>query len=110
MRSSWRTSGFLPFVGRECSHGERVDFLAHALAERRIDELVALDAAPAGELRGDDERLEVLPVADHFHVLAGEPVLDPLLHALWRHHLNASAYSPISGGRDRRKIRQPGLR
>src|SRR5689334_12756759 len=59
----------LPFLGRERAHRQRVDLLAHALAERRVDELVALDAAPAGELRGDDERLEVLSVADHFHVL-----------------------------------------
>src|SRR4030095_3847676 len=98
----------LPFRGREGTHRQRVDLLAHALPERRIDELVALHAAPAGERLRDDERLEVLPVSDHFQVLAGETALDPLLHAFRSHHLSASACSPTSGAPHRRKIRQPG--
>ena len=65
-----------------------MNFLAHAIAERRIDQLVALDAAFAGELRRDDHGLEVLAVADHFEVLAGEPALDAALYAVrsdqWR--------------------------
>jgi hypothetical protein len=59
-----------PFLWRERTHRKRVDLLAHALAERRIDQLVALHAAAAGELRGDDERLEMLAVARDFDVLA----------------------------------------
>src|SRR5258706_16303675 len=46
------STGF-PFPGRERTHRQRVDFLAHALAERRVDELVALHAALAGELPAD---------------------------------------------------------
>src|SRR5262249_7716738 len=88
MRFSWRTSGFPPFVRRECMHGERVDLFTHALAERRIHELVALNAAPAGELLGDDERLEVLSVADYLQVLAGDSALYALLHAFRGHHLS----------------------
>ena len=65
-----------------------MDFLAHALAERGIDHLMALDAALAGELPADHERLEMLAVADHFDVLAGEPAFDSLLDAFrsdqWR--------------------------
>src|SRR5689334_8577307 len=71
-----------PFVGRERAHRERVDLLAHAAAERGVDELVALHAAAARELRRDDERLEMLPVADDFDVLAREARGDALTDAL----------------------------
>jgi hypothetical protein len=63
-----------------------VDLLAHAFAERGVDELMALHAVAAGELVRDDQRLEVLPVADHFDVLAGERALDALLDAVRRDH------------------------
>src|SRR3989442_2316064 len=75
-----------PLLRRERAHGQRVNLLAHALAERRIDQLVALHAAAAGELGGDDERLEMLTVARHLDVLAGEPGLDSLLYAFRRNH------------------------
>ena len=55
-----------------------MDFLAHALAERRVNQLMALHAAPSRELAGHDQRLEMLSVADHFHMLAGEPRRDPV--------------------------------
>src|SRR5438445_11684553 len=71
-----------PFLRREGAHRQRVDLFAHALAERRIDQLVALHAAAAGEFGGDDERLEMLAVARHLDVLAGEPGRDPLPCAL----------------------------
>src|SRR5262245_2547509 len=100
--------GFLPFVRRECLHGECVDLLAHALAERGVDELVALHPAAPGELARNDERLEVLAVADHFQMLAGNPARYAFLHAFCSDHLNASACSPTSGAPDRRKIRQSG--
>src|SRR2546425_12491445 len=46
-----------PLLRRERAHRQRVDLLAHALAERGVDELVALHPAAAGEFGGDDERL-----------------------------------------------------
>src|SRR3954469_3860192 len=45
-------------LGRQRAHGKCVDLLAHALAERGIDQLMALHAVAAGELAGDDDRLE----------------------------------------------------
>src|SRR5437762_9505462 len=62
-----------PLLRRQRAHGECVDLLAHALTERAVNQLVPLHAVAAGELRRDDERLEVLPVARHLDVLAGEP-------------------------------------
>src|SRR5262245_57552359 len=76
-----RRSGFPPLVGRERLHGERVDLFAHPVAERGIYQLVALHAALAGEGRRDDQCLEVLAVAEHLEVLAGEPGLDAGLDA-----------------------------
>src|ERR1044072_6015985 len=70
-----------PLLRRQGTHREGVDFLAHAIAERRIDELVALHAVAAGELIRDHQRLEVLAVADHLDMLAGERGLDRLLDA-----------------------------
>src|SRR5262249_25419826 len=76
----------LPFLRGQSAHRQRVDFLAHALAKRRVDELVPLDAIAPGELAGTDQRLEVLAVADHFHVLAGEARLDALFNAVRSDH------------------------
>src|SRR6266850_603791 len=75
-----------PLLGRKGAHRQGVDLLAHALAERRIDALVALHPAAAGELRGHDHRLEVLAVADHLDVLAGQPRFDALFDAVRRDH------------------------
>ena len=47
-------------------------FLAHPLAERGIDELVALHPAPAFERGADDHRVEVAAVAIDLQVLAVE--------------------------------------
>src|SRR2546423_5549153 len=51
------STGF-PFLGREGAHGERVNFLAHALPQRRVDELMALHPVAAGELTCTYQRLE----------------------------------------------------
>ena len=59
-----------------------MDLLAHTLAERGVDQLVALHAAPALEGARHHQRLEVLAVADDFDVLAGEAGLDACLDAL----------------------------
>lgn len=71
-----------PFVRRQRLHRQRVDLLAHAIAERRIDELVALHPVAAGKLGRHDERLEMLAVAHHLDMLAAEARLDAALHAL----------------------------
>src|SRR6478609_6173875 len=70
-----------PLLGRERAHGKGVDLLAHALAQRPVDELVALHAALAGEGARHDQRLEMLAVADDLQVLAGEAGGDALLDA-----------------------------
>src|SRR5712691_13353286 len=44
------------FFGGERAHGQRVNLHAHALPERRIDELMALHAALAAECLAHDER------------------------------------------------------
>ena len=88
MASLWLGASFFPFVRRQSLHREGVDFLPHAVAERRVDELVALHAAPAGESARHNDRLEVLSVADYLEMLAREPGLDSCLHAFRRHHLS----------------------
>ena len=69
-----------------------MDFLAHAIAQGLVDELVTLHAVAAGELRRHNERLEVLAVADHLHVIAREPGLDSVLHALRSDQFRFSFY------------------
>ena len=62
--------------GRERLHGQRVDLLAHALAERPVDELVLLHAALAAKRRAHDDRLEMMAVAGDLDAIAGEALLD----------------------------------
>lgn len=54
-------------------------FLFHAIAERRIDELVPLDRPLAFEGRRHDRREEMLAVAFDFQMSAGETAGDVLL-------------------------------
>src|SRR5947209_16007654 len=84
----------LPFLRRQGAHGKRVDLLAHALAQRTVDQLVALHAALAFEYRRHHQRLEMLSVADDLDVLASEACLDARFDALRGDHVNASACSP----------------
>ena len=56
-----------------------MDFLAHAIPQGPVDELVALHAALARECRRHDQRLEMLAVADHLDALAGESRFDSAL-------------------------------
>ena len=60
-----------PLGGRQRLHRQRVDLLAHSIAERRVDALVAGDAARALELGRDDGGEEVAAVALDLEVLAG---------------------------------------
>src|SRR6266704_5910282 len=76
--------------GSERAHRQRMNLPAHALPERRIDELMALHAALAAERFAHDERLEVLSVAHDAHLAAPQSFLDVALNLLWRHHARAS--------------------
>src|SRR3970040_605936 len=53
----------IPLLGRNRAHRQRVDLLAHALAQRRIHQLVALHAVAAGTLSRYDERPQMLHAA-----------------------------------------------
>src|ERR1043165_2380383 len=70
-----------PLLRRERAHRQGVDFLAHAPAERRLYQLAAPPAPLASEGGRHHQRLEMLPVPDHLHVLAGEPGGDAGLNA-----------------------------
>ena len=63
-----------------------MDFTAHACAEARIDELVALDQALALEQLRHDQCLEVSPVAADLEMLAVETVGDELAEILGIDH------------------------
>src|SRR5262249_47814121 len=84
---------------RQRLHRKCVDLLAHALTERRVHELVPLDAIPALEFLRHDDGLEMLAVADHLDVLASESRLNALLHAFNGHHFNPATCSPTSASR-----------
>src|SRR5690606_29914743 len=100
----------LPLLRRERAHGERVDLLAHAIAQGGVNHLVALHAALALEGGRDDERLEVLAIADDFDMPALEAGGDALLDAFGIHHggftircsrdgFSSAACSPRAGAR-----------
>jgi hypothetical protein len=66
-----------PSFGRECAHGQRVNFRAHAISECQIHQLMLLYLIFAGELRAYDDRFEVLAIiAQHFHMIAGQAIHD----------------------------------
>src|SRR6478752_8519462 len=72
----WRRSGRVSGAGvlgrGERLHRQRVDLLAHAVAEGAVDALVAGDPVRALELGGDDGGEEMAAVALDLEVLAGE--------------------------------------
>src|SRR5215467_4511227 len=59
----WMTSLSIRFLGRERAHRQRVDLRSHALAQRRVHELVALDPALSTKRLAHDQRLEMLSVS-----------------------------------------------
>src|SRR5262245_675534 len=100
------------FLRGERAHRQRVDLLAHALAERGVDELVALDAALAAKRLADDERLEMLAVACDAHLAARQSLLDVAADVLGGHHASASACirssaAQASAPRPRRETPRP---
>src|SRR5882762_6995519 len=78
------------FFGSEGAHRQRMNLPAHALPERCIDKLMALDPALAAERLAHDERLEVLSVAHDAHLVALQAFLDVALNLFRRHHASAS--------------------
>jgi hypothetical protein len=74
-----------PFFGRQRFHRQRVDFLAHALAQRAVHELVLAHLGQAPELRAHDDRLEVAAVACDFDVIALQSLFDALLDEIGIH-------------------------
>src|SRR3990170_5012431 len=76
----------LEFLGGEGLHGQRVNLLAHPLAEHAVYQLVPLDPALAAKQGTHDERLEVLPVARHLKQRALQVLLDIAPDLLRRHH------------------------
>src|SRR6185312_7073413 len=65
-----------PLRRGKCAHGQRVDLLAHPVAERRVHQLVAAHAREPLEGRAHDHRLEVRAVAAHLEVGALEARAD----------------------------------
>src|SRR5881394_2172452 len=84
-----RPCGF-PLRGGQRGHRQGVNFLAHPVAERRIDELVLANLRQSFEARADDQRFPVLAVAANGEVLAGQMLRDGAFdrfggdHGQWR--------------------------
>src|SRR5512135_2754704 len=95
-----------PLRGRERAHRQRVDLLAHALAERGVHQLVALHAAAPLELARHDERREMLTVTAHLEVLAGEPGCNSLPDAFSRHHFLSPHLVAVPEQRERARRHQ----
>src|SRR5687768_7681156 len=62
-----------PLGGRERLHRQRVDLLAHSIAQCRVDPLVARDTGLAVELGRDDGREEMAAVSFDLEMRAAEP-------------------------------------
>src|SRR5687768_5175973 len=78
-------AGARPLFGRQRLHRERVDLLAHALAERAVHELMLPHARQSTEARAHDDRLEMMSVAGDFDVVALEALLDASANGFWIH-------------------------
>src|SRR6266705_4173157 len=89
------------FFGREGAHRQRVDLLAHPIAERRVDELVALDRALAAERLAHDQGLEMLTVAQDPHPGALKPLFDMALDLFGSDHQRLNLYPSRSSARVR---------
>ena len=78
--------GLRPLIRRQRFHRQRVDFLAHAVAQRLVDQLVLLHLVFATEGFADDYRFPVMAVAGDFNMFAIESVEDGLFDAFWCDH------------------------
>src|SRR5215213_5132501 len=68
----------LPLFRRHRLHGKRVNIFAHALAQRRVHELVLAHFRKSPKLRAHNDRFKVAPIACNFDVVALEAFFDPL--------------------------------
>lgn len=63
-----------------------MDFLPHPVAQGAVHQLVLLDPRFAAEFGADDDGLEVMAVAFHPDVIAGQMLLDVGLNVLGGDH------------------------
>jgi len=75
-----------PLCGCERLHRKRVDFFAHAITQRAIDNLVALNARFSGEGGRHDHSLKVRAITLDGEVIALEFIADISLYCLWCDH------------------------
>ena len=81
-----RSCAPLPFFGRERLDRERVDLFAHAVAQRRVHELMLRTCGIARETAAlTMTASKCVPSPENLDVLAVEALLDVLLDETWIH-------------------------
>ena len=65
-----------PLLWSKCTHRKRVDFLAHTIAKRTIDNLMLLDTVLVAKLGADDHGLEMVAITDYLDVFARQAFLN----------------------------------
>jgi hypothetical protein len=93
----------LPFLGRKRLHGKRVYVFPHAIAERRVHELMLPHFWQAPETRAHDDGVEMPPIAGNFNVIALQTVLDALFDELGSH---VDLRAELVAGADQKKGQQ----
>ncbi len=63
-----------------------MDLFTHPVAQGRIHKLMLLNPALAGKGRGPHNGLEVMTVAAHAGLRAGQAGLNEVFDLLWRNH------------------------
>ena len=71
------------FFRSECFHRQRMNFFTHAVAQRRIDELMTLYQPLASKGGRDDQCTEMLAIAFDFEVSALKTASDVILDEFW---------------------------
>src|SRR5690242_19959127 len=75
-----------PFFRSEGLHGQRVNFLAHAIAQHTVYQLVPLHARLAAKRLAHDDGFEVLTIANHLEILTWQLIFDVTLDVFWSNH------------------------
>ena len=75
-----------PLIRREGLHRKGVDFFAHTVAQRGINDLVALHARFSGERAGNDDRLKMRAVALDGEMIANQFVANVCLYCFRGDH------------------------
>src|SRR6266568_7203411 len=91
----------LRLFGRQRAHRQRVDLLAHPIAEHCVDELVARDPALAAERLAHDQSFEMLTVAQDPYPGALKPLFDMALDLFGSDHQRLYLYPSRSSARVR---------